>query len=146
MSGYSNFGKGDLDLEAGGLYPGISSGENELRWGFIQKVYGILTAQILLTTVVSSITVLNAPINNLLRGSPGLLFLFAILPLICKDSRIGAHFASISFNSASRSCYHNLILLLVLLNHNLIILLVLLIHNFLLFHGSAPYFPLSLCF
>ncbi|KAG6521435.1 hypothetical protein ZIOFF_018554 [Zingiber officinale] len=50
MFGYERVEKGvgglDVDLEAGGtVYPGLSRGENELRWGFIRKVYGILTAQ-----------------------------------------------------------------------------------------------------
>ncbi|KAK1294616.1 BI1-like protein [Acorus calamus] len=76
--------KGVVDLEAGegGLYPGIGYGENELRWGFIRKVYGILTAQILLTTIISSFTVLYAPLNDTLTDSPGLLFALAILPLV----------------------------------------------------------------
>ncbi|KAK9139546.1 hypothetical protein Scep_009227 [Stephania cephalantha] len=75
----------DLDLESGGtLYPGLGHGESELRWGFIRKVYGILSAQILLTTLVSAFTVLYAPLNDLLRGSSGLLLLFAVLPLIRK--------------------------------------------------------------
>ncbi|PON80207.1 Bax inhibitor 1-related [Parasponia andersonii] len=74
----------ELDLESGEtLYPGLSLGENQLRWGFIRKVYGILTAQVVLTTVVSAVTVLYSPVNDLLRGSPGLLLLLAILPLIC---------------------------------------------------------------
>ncbi|KAL5541714.1 hypothetical protein UlMin_009424 [Ulmus minor] len=73
----------ELDLEAGEtLYPGLSPVENQLRWGFIRKVYGILAAQIILTTIVSSVTVLYTPVNDLLRGSPGLLLFFAILPLI----------------------------------------------------------------
>ncbi|KAF9607166.1 hypothetical protein IFM89_032388 [Coptis chinensis] len=80
MYGFTSVSKGDL--EEGTLYPGLSYGENELRWGFIRKVYGILSAQILLTTLVSSLTVLYTPLNNLLQGSSGLLFLFAILPLI----------------------------------------------------------------
>ncbi|KAF3434982.1 hypothetical protein FNV43_RR22069 [Rhamnella rubrinervis] len=72
-----------VDLESGQtLYPGLSHGENELRWGFIRKVYGILAAQIVLTTVVSAVTVLYSPVNDLLRGSPGLLLFFAIFPLI----------------------------------------------------------------
>ncbi|RVW55446.1 BI1-like protein [Vitis vinifera] len=58
------------DLEEGTLYPGLSYGENELRWGFIRKVYGILAAQILLTTLVSSFTVLYSPLNLLLRAIP----------------------------------------------------------------------------
>ena len=74
----------EVDLESGEtLYPGLSAGENQLRWGFIRKVYGILAAQVLLTTLVSAVTVLYSPVNDLLRGSPGLLLFFAILPLIC---------------------------------------------------------------
>ncbi|GAA0153402.1 hypothetical protein Leryth_026240 [Lithospermum erythrorhizon] len=70
------------DLEAGTLYPGIGYGENELRWGFIRKVYGILSAQILLTTAVSALTVLYSPINQLLRGTPGFLLFMLFLPFI----------------------------------------------------------------
>ncbi|KAK8937432.1 BI1-like protein [Platanthera zijinensis] len=81
MQGFTRIGK-DVDLEAGTLYPGLSAGENELRWGFVRKVYGILAAQIVLTTAVSTATVLYAPINNLLSGSPGLAFVLAFLPLL----------------------------------------------------------------
>lgn len=70
------------DLEEGTLYPGLSYGENELRWGFIRKVYGILAAQILLTTLVSSFTVLYSPLNLLLRGNSGLLLFLMFLPFI----------------------------------------------------------------
>ncbi|OWM74184.1 BI1-like protein [Punica granatum] len=81
--GYSAVSKGEKDLESGEtLYPGLSHGENQLRWGFIRKVYGILAAQILLTTVVSAVTVLYAPVNELLRGSPGLLLFLVFLPFI----------------------------------------------------------------
>ncbi|KAJ0979659.1 hypothetical protein J5N97_015133 [Dioscorea zingiberensis] len=83
MSGYAKVEKGEIDLEAGGtLFPGLSRGENELRWGFIRKVYGILTAQILLTTIVSAVTVLHAPLNALLSENSGIALLFAILPLV----------------------------------------------------------------
>ena len=53
-----------VDLEAGTgetLYPGISRGESALRWGFVRKVYGILAAQLLLTTAVSALTVSTPP-------------------------------------------------------------------------------------
>ncbi|KAL6971406.1 BI1-like protein [Sarracenia purpurea var. burkii] len=70
------------DIEEGTLYPGIGHGENQLRWGFIRKVYGILAAQLLLTTVVSSVTILYTPINDLLRGNSALLLIFMFLPLI----------------------------------------------------------------
>lgn len=85
MYGYTGVdgGKG-IDLEAGegGLYPGIGLGENQLRWGFIRKVYGILTAQIVLTTLVSAVTVLYAPVNETLQGSSGLMLALAILPFV----------------------------------------------------------------
>lgn len=69
------------DIEEGTLYPGLGQSENLLRWGFIRKVYGILSAQILLTTLVSLVTVLYAPINETLRGHSGILLFFAIVPL-----------------------------------------------------------------
>lgn len=70
------------DIEEGTLYPGIGYGENQLRWGFIRKVYGILAAQLVLTTLVSSATVLYAPLNNLLRGNSPLLLFLIFLPFI----------------------------------------------------------------
>ncbi|KAL2453789.1 BI1-like protein [Abeliophyllum distichum] len=83
LSRSSSHGKGEVDIEAGGtLYPGIGHGENQLRWGFIRKVYGILAAQILLTTVVSAVIVLYAPINDLLRGNSGLLLFLLFTPFI----------------------------------------------------------------
>lgn len=79
-------GKADhIDLESGEtLYPGLSYGENQLRWGFIRKVYGILAAQLVLTTVVSAFVVLSAPVNELLRGNSGLLLFLCLIPFICK--------------------------------------------------------------
>lgn len=77
----------DIDLEMGvgeaTLYPGLSYGENQLRWGFIRKVYGILSAQLLLTTLISAVVVLNPPVNDLLTGSSGILLFLCIVPFIC---------------------------------------------------------------
>ncbi|KAJ8619608.1 hypothetical protein MRB53_028137 [Persea americana] len=81
MHEFTRVSKEDLDLEEGTLYPGISKGENALRWGFIRKVYGILAAQILLTTIVSAVTVLYTPISDTLRSSPGLVLGVSIVPL-----------------------------------------------------------------
>ncbi|CAI9771020.1 unnamed protein product [Fraxinus pennsylvanica] len=86
MNSYSGVDdmKNNIDIEAGDglLYPGIGYGENQLRWGFIRKVYGILAAQILLTTVVSAVTVLYAPINDLLRGNSWILLFLLFTPFI----------------------------------------------------------------
>jgi protein lifeguard len=73
-----------VDLEAGEsslLYPGISRGENELRWGFVRKVYGILCAQLLLTTAVSAAVVFSPGLNSFLLNSPAALAVI-VLPLI----------------------------------------------------------------
>lgn len=77
------------DVEEGLLYPGIGNKENELRWGFIRKVYYILAFQILLTTIVSSVAVLYTPVNNILHGKTILLILL-ILPLLCKSIHVPA--------------------------------------------------------
>ncbi|KAH9623894.1 hypothetical protein KSS87_003110 [Heliosperma pusillum] len=50
--------KGDIE-EGEVLYPGLGYGENQLRWGFVRKVYGILSAQLILTTLVSLATVFS---------------------------------------------------------------------------------------
>lgn len=85
-----------VDLEAGTgetLYPGISRGESALRWGFVRKVYGILAAQLLLTTAVSALTVLHPTLNATLSDSPGLALVLAVLPFIrkrpCLPSGVG---------------------------------------------------------
>jgi hypothetical protein len=83
-----------IDLEAGNgetLYPGISRGENALRWGFIRKVYGILCAQLLLTTVVSAVTVFHPTLNATLSSSPVLALLLAVVPFIRKRSSLLPH-------------------------------------------------------
>uniref|UniRef100_A0A0D9WGB4 BI1-like protein n=1 Tax=Leersia perrieri TaxID=77586 RepID=A0A0D9WGB4_9ORYZ len=74
-----------VDLEAGNgetLYPGISRGESALRWGFVRKVYGILAAQLLLTTAVSALTVLHPTLNATLSSSPTLALVLAVLPFV----------------------------------------------------------------
>ncbi|XP_019155198.1 PREDICTED: BI1-like protein [Ipomoea nil] len=79
-SSYDGGMKGDI--EEGTLYPGIGYGENQLRWGFIRKVYGIISAQILLTTLVAGVTVLYAPLNEVLKGSSALLLFLVFLPFL----------------------------------------------------------------
>ncbi|KAJ4845725.1 hypothetical protein Tsubulata_014601 [Turnera subulata] len=85
MYGFTSVSSKEVDLEAGNgetLYPGLGLGENQLRWGLIRKVYGILAAQLVLTTAVSAVTVLYTPINTLLTGSVGLLLFLSIIPFL----------------------------------------------------------------
>lgn len=72
-----------FDEEKGSvLYPGLSAEENQLRWGFIRKVYGILGTQLLLTAAVAAGVVLYRPATVFFVNTPVLFFFIAILPLI----------------------------------------------------------------
>jgi protein lifeguard len=74
------------DVETGNaLYPGISATENELRLGFIRKVFGIVTAQLLLTAGIALAIILNPSTQQYLATSAGIqigLFLASFLGLI----------------------------------------------------------------
>ncbi|XP_024397402.1 BI1-like protein [Physcomitrium patens] len=75
----------DLEAGFGGssmLYPGISADENTLRWGFIRKVYGILSVQILLTTIVAGSVVYFEGLKTFFQQTPGLVLFLAFVPLI----------------------------------------------------------------
>jgi hypothetical protein len=75
------------DLEAGfggRLYPGIGEDENTLRWGFIRKVYGILSVQILLTTLVAGSVVYFEGLKTFFQQTPALVLFLAFVPLISK--------------------------------------------------------------
>jgi FtsH-binding integral membrane protein len=77
------------DIEKGfgqstALYPGIAADENKLRWGFIRKVYGILSVQFVLTTVVAGLVVLSASVNQFIQANPASVLVLAFLPLVCK--------------------------------------------------------------
>lgn len=75
------------DLEAGfggRLYPGIGADENTLRWGFIRKVYGILSVQILLTTLVAGSVVYFEGLKTFFQQTPGLVLFLAFVPLLSK--------------------------------------------------------------
>lgn len=86
MASYKS-GYGDIETGFGqtaALYPGIPADENVLRWGFIRKVYGILSVQLVLTTVVAAMVVLNPPISLFFATHSWSLLFIAFLPLICK--------------------------------------------------------------
>jgi FtsH-binding integral membrane protein len=75
------------DIEKGfgqstALYPGIAADENKLRWGFIRKVYGILSVQFVLTTVVAGLVVLSASVNQFFQSNPASVLVLAFLPLV----------------------------------------------------------------
>lgn len=78
-------GKG-FDLEAGPsdgmLYPGIGMTENSLRWGFIQKVYGIISVQLALTTAIASVFVFSSSLKTFVvtPGNEWFILAAVILP------------------------------------------------------------------
>ncbi|CAK7323763.1 unnamed protein product [Dovyalis caffra] len=77
----------EIDLEAGNgetLYPSLSLGENRLRWGLIRKVYGILVARLVLTTIVSVVTVLYTPMIDLLEAVLGSFCFYQFCPLFAR--------------------------------------------------------------
>ncbi|MCI12409.1 BI1-like protein, partial [Trifolium medium] len=59
-------GKGDIEAgfhQNGGLYPGMMESP-ELRWGFIRKVYIIVSIQLLFTAAFASLFVFFPPAKN----------------------------------------------------------------------------------
>jgi FtsH-binding integral membrane protein len=84
LFGESRHASGDVET-GNALYPGISATENEMRLGFIRKVFGIVTAQLLLTAAIALIIVLNPSTQQYLASSPGIqigLMLASMLGLI----------------------------------------------------------------
>ncbi|XP_024522064.1 BI1-like protein isoform X1 [Selaginella moellendorffii] len=86
-SGNFKGGGGYADIEtgyepSGALYPGIDYSDNVLRWGFIRKVYGILSTQIVLTALVAAVIVFSQPVADFFAHNTLLLVLLALLPLI----------------------------------------------------------------
>lgn len=70
MFGERSKGLGMQDLEAGeGLFPGISATENMIRLGFIRKVFGIVTIQLVLTSAVAGFLMANPSIQASLSSS-----------------------------------------------------------------------------
>ena len=86
LGGYAKPGNSFYDVEQQGggdvLYPGISASESEMRWGLIQKVYGIVGIQLLLTSIVASFVVLHTPTSQFLLNAPAVLFFVALTPFI----------------------------------------------------------------
>lgn len=64
------------------LYPGATPVENTLRLGFIRKVYGILSAQMVLTAIVSGFVALTPGVQGWIAANPGLHMLSAFMPII----------------------------------------------------------------
>mmetsp|Transcript_32260 Transcript_32260/g.91477 ORF Transcript_32260/g.91477 Transcript_32260/m.91477 type:complete len:264 (-) Transcript_32260:321-1112(-) len=86
LAGSSSMSEGGKlrDAEAADmLAPGMSKGENILRWGFIRKVYGIVSAQLILTTVVSATMMANKPLANWVKSVPALHFVIMIASFGC---------------------------------------------------------------
>ncbi|XP_071739735.1 protein LIFEGUARD 4-like [Rutidosis leptorrhynchoides] len=80
------------DIEAGKHYP-TQMEDPQLRWGFIRKVYSILTLQLLLTVIVASIVVVTPRINQFFRTRMGLIvyliiFIITIIAHLVKNDGV----------------------------------------------------------
>ena len=69
------------DLEADQVVMGneVANCSAEVRAGFIRKVYGILTCQLLLTCLVAGLMSLYAPLRGFVIANPGCLYLAMFL-------------------------------------------------------------------
>ncbi|CAI5514641.1 unnamed protein product [Closterium sp. Naga37s-1] len=111
-SGAGKVGEGP-DVEAGPssdlLYPGITLSENEMRWGFIRKVYGIIGAQLLLTAAVGSCFALIPSVRDFGLTNGYFMFFATILPfatlipLVIYRSRHPLNLALLAIWTASMS-------------------------------------------
>merc|ERR1711993_19953 len=76
--------KGDDSSAHGGLFSSATVAQSHLqvRLGFIRKVYGILSAQLLLTTVTAAIFMFTESIRNFVHQSPGMLLFGTLMSLV----------------------------------------------------------------
>ncbi|CAK9279406.1 unnamed protein product [Sphagnum jensenii] len=82
---FKNLANVDVGGKGGGgrqFSPNAPAEENVLRWGFIRKVYGILSVQLVLTTLVSAIVVFTPAVTGFLQSNSWSLIFISILPLI----------------------------------------------------------------
>ncbi|CAI7925101.1 unnamed protein product [Closterium sp. NIES-53] len=91
---------GYSDVESGG---GDVFQDPSLRWAFVQKVYGILSCQLLLTFVAAMVVVKVESVRLTVMNSPLLVIASAIVPFICKNTFSHA-FASLLLAVAAGSC------------------------------------------
>eukprot|EP00271_Cylindrocystis_brebissonii_P014892 TRINITY_DN36528_c0_g1_i1.p1 TRINITY_DN36528_c0_g1~~TRINITY_DN36528_c0_g1_i1.p1 ORF type:complete len:261 (+),score=48.53 TRINITY_DN36528_c0_g1_i1:267-1049(+) len=75
-----------VDIEAGSpsdmLYPGIGMTSNELRWGFIRKVYGIIGIQLAFTAAVAAGFMLVPDMKGFLVQNTWFFICAMVLPFI----------------------------------------------------------------
>ncbi|KAL3700647.1 hypothetical protein R1sor_018669 [Riccia sorocarpa] len=71
----------DLEMGTGAFYPGQTYEDQMVRWGFVRKVYGILSTQMILTTLVASVIVFSDSVREFFVSSPVLLLLIGLVPL-----------------------------------------------------------------
>jgi FtsH-binding integral membrane protein len=69
-------------LEETPLVPGMSKTETMLRWGFIRKVYGIISIQLLLTTLVACVILFSEPVKGFVTTNLPFQIMCFILPLV----------------------------------------------------------------
>ena len=94
--GYDNVP--DIELGAGDAVD--AHVQRQMRLGFIRKVYGILTCQLALTTIVCSVLALNGACRRFVMTTPSLMYIGMLQCLISVPSRRAA------FRGADRLEYY----------------------------------------
>ena len=84
-------------LEELPLVPGMSKTETMLRWGFIRKVYGIIAAQLLLTSAVVSVILFNESALQFSQTNVPFRVCFMIGPLLGEIAALLAQSCTLPF-------------------------------------------------
>jgi len=72
------------DFSGGGgqLYPGSSEVDDLVRWGFCRKVWGVVSLQLLVTTLMIVATLASPEVTLFVQTNRGLAIASALLPLV----------------------------------------------------------------
>lgn len=92
----------DIESQEELLVPGMSKTDNMLRWGFIRKVYGIVSLQLILTAIVAGIIYAVPPVRGFVTSSLAFQLTFAILPLVGKILPLSRQFDALSIAAHSQ--------------------------------------------
>lgn len=72
----------DVEAQEEPLAPNLSRTENSLRLGFINKVYGILSMQLIATALATALIMFVQPVQSFVLGNPAVQIVGLLVPLL----------------------------------------------------------------